>query len=533
MTAKTMEEVFREIQELKGLDGLSNGRMLISLFSDLSTDKKDLRLVRYLVESSCHRDLLEIEKLSPAMRQSRFQQTINKLCAEMLVSEDAARQVCTAFYNAVYCDSTQIQASEKAAVPNKGTVRAVESVRGEKTPIREDANPKTIIQKQPRSQVNSVSTEVDGRKGISKGIVVAIAIILIALCMIFLPQKTEKEASIQKHATKDETVAHVSIQEDIQPEELLGVLMSDKIKDEASDQPAFRTNLMRSQVASIRFESTLKNVPQGNATDVSANGDGSVLAWTKENGNLFDLYIAAEGGVKAPKNCNGLFALYKNAEIIDYNNSFDTSAVTDMGSMFLHCESVREITTEQMDTSNVINMGRMFDYCKSLTSLEVGGFNTAQVKNMSFMFNSCSSLTELDVSNFDTSNVERASYMFFECTGLQSLSLGSFNTSRMVKLSSMFGSCKSLTALDVSNFDTSNVEDMSYMFYRCSGLQTLDLRKFDTSNVTDMSSMFYKCQNLAYLDLSSFDVSKVAEYSNFMESGRTIGGQPWEKFFTS
>lgn len=533
MTAKTMEEVFREIQELKGLDGLSNGRMLISLFSDLSSDKKDLRLVRYLVESGCHRDLLEIEKLSPAMQQSRFQQTINKLCAEMLVSEEAARQVCTAFYNAVYGDSTQIQASEKVAVPNKGTVRAVESVRGEKTPVREDANPKAIIQEHPRSQVNSINTEVDDRKGISKGIVVAIAIMMVALCMILLPKKTEKEASIQQHATKDETVAHISIQEDIRPEELPGVLMSDEFKYGASDQPAFRTNVMRSQVASIRFESTLQNVPQGNVTDVSANGDGSVLAWTKENGNLFDLYIAAEGGVKAPKNCHGLFAYYKNAKVIDFNNSFDTSAVTDMGSMF--------------------------DSCKSLTNLNVGGFNTTQVRGMSFMFSWCSSLTELDVSNFDTSNVERASYMFHECTGLQSLSLGNFNTSQMVSMSSMFDSCSalkkldvssfntarvhdmhamfagcsSLTSLDVSHFDTSNVADMSSMFSGCSGLQTLDLHNFDTSNVTNMDWMFYKCQNLSYLDLRSFDVSKVTEYTNFMESGRMIAGQPWEKLFTS
>ena len=87
---KNMETVLKEIKELRGLEGLGNGRLLVALFSDLSTDKKDLRLIRYLVESGCHTDLLEARDLSSAMQQARLQQTVKKLCAETLISEEAS-----------------------------------------------------------------------------------------------------------------------------------------------------------------------------------------------------------------------------------------------------------------------------------------------------------------------------------------------------------------------------------------------------------------------------------------------------------
>lgn len=562
-----METVLTRIRSEFGLRTMANGKTLISIFCDLSQVKQDQRLLRYLVEVDGHKALLEMEKLSPAMQQTRFQQTVNKLCTEMLVSEEAARQVCTAFCNAVSGSTTVFtiqQTQEKESVPKKETTGTEEPVKAGKTPVREVSKPKDIPQEAHRPRMESVSTEVRGKLSISRGIaaLLSVAALLIVLFVIILPSLPEKTKPVQTSETVKETIEQTGQEALVQRAELRGVLRSDETPStitNESDHPVFGSSLMRSQVGSIRFENTLENAPQEGVVDVSANGDGSVLSWIKANGNLVDLYIAAEGGVKAPENCSGLFALYKNTEVIDFNNSFDTSDVTNMNSMFLYCQSARKITTEQMDTSNVINMGRMFDFCKSLTELNVGSFNTAKVRVMSFMFNWCESLTELDVSNFDTSNVELASYMFYACTGLQSLKLDDFDTSRMETLSSMFGSCgslkkldvssfntakvtdmggmfegcSSLTSLNVSNFDTSNVEDMSYMFYRCTGLLTLDLRNFDTSNVTNMSGMFYNCQNLSYLDLNSFNVSKVTEFRNFMENGKTIAGQPWEKFFTA
>ena len=45
----------------------------------------------------------------------------------------------------------------------------------------------------------------------------------------------------------------------------------------------------------------------------------------------------------------------------------------------------------------------MFNGCSRLTSLDVSKFDTSKVTDMGSMFSECSSLTSLDLSNFDTS----------------------------------------------------------------------------------------------------------------------------------
>lgn len=161
-----------------------------------------------------------------------------------------------------------------------------------------------------------------------------------------------------------------------------------------------------------------------------------------------------------------------------------------------------------------------FNGCSGLTSLDLSNFDTSAVTNMSSMFYNCTSLTSLDVSNFNTSAVTNMGGMFQSCSGLTSLDLSSFGTSAVTNMSGMFGYCTKLTSLDLSNFDTSAVTDMSIMFRDCSGLTSLDLSSFGTSAVTNMSSMFSGCTSLTSLDLSNFDTSVVTDMSS-MFSGCT------------
>lgn len=97
-----MEQIFKQIRDLRGETAFSNGKMLIALFGDLSRDKKDLRLLRYFVECEGHTLLLAARNLSPAMQQARLRQVVNKMCFETLVSEEAAQTVCHTFWAALY-----------------------------------------------------------------------------------------------------------------------------------------------------------------------------------------------------------------------------------------------------------------------------------------------------------------------------------------------------------------------------------------------------------------------------------------------
>ena len=158
-------------------------------------------------------------------------------------------------------------------------------------------------------------------------------------------------------------------------------MRSDPIdEDMASDDlRVFQSSILRKNVASVTFLDTVTDAPE-DAWDVSDEGNGRVLAWVTGQAPAYELYIAGRGGVRAPENCFGLFAGYANAASIIFGTAFDTSDVTDMGSMFT--------------------------LCVKLTNLDVHNFDTSHVTDMHYMFSGCYSLTDLDLSSFDFSNVE-------------------------------------------------------------------------------------------------------------------------------
>ena len=245
--------------------------------------------------------------------------------------------------------------------------------------------------------------------------------------------------------------------------------------------------------------------------DVSAEGNGSVMAWKTEENGWNTLYIGSEGGVKAGTSCREMFKDCENLEEIIFGRNFDTRDAVDMSWMFFNCRSLCSLEAEWLDTSGVTYMQGMFCSCGSLRGLDVSSFDTSSVKDMSWMFRGCGSLEELDVSGFNTSNVINMSDMFYECRGLTSLDVSGFDTSCVTDMANMFNHCESLRSLDISRFDTSHVTSMRGMFGFCKNLCYLDVSKFVTSCVKDMSFMFCQCENLISLDVSGFDTFSVED----------------------
>ena len=248
-----------------------------------------------------------------------------------------------------------------------------------------------------------------------------------------------------------------------------------------SDTPCvqvFHSGIYRYDVGSVTFLDTTADAPE-DAWDISEKENGSVLAWVTGQAPAYDLYIAGEGGVQAPRYCLYLFKGYANATSITFGTAFDTSEVWSMGGMFSGCEK--------------------------LTNLDVHNFDTSQVTYMTGMFSQCSELSSLDVNSFDTSHVTDMSRMFYGCSNL--------------------------TDLDLRSFDTSRVTSMWEMFSSCGKLKNLDVSSFDTSSVTTMDSMFLGCDSLTDLDLSSFDFSNVENYANFMDESQLYNGHLWTALF--
>ena len=238
--------------------------------------------------------------------------------------------------------------------------------------------------------------------------------------------------------------------------------------EEAVVFPVLGSEYRREQIASVTFLDTLSDAPE-NAWDVSAAGDGRVMAWVTPANELYDLYIAAEGGVSAAHDCSDLFAGYSNAKTINFGEAFHTTGATDMSCMFLGCEA--------------------------LTKLNLNNFNTSNVQYMNHMFRNCDALTELNLSSFDTSSVNNMRYMFAESGALTNLNLSSFDTSSVLDMQHMFYYCYTLTELDLSNFDASRVYSIDCMFLDCKSLRNLTLSESLITNLTgsDPRDLFTNC----------------------------------------
>ena len=319
----------------------------------------------------------------------------------------------------------------------------------------------------------------------------------------------------------------------------------------------------RSLVHSITFYSDNRKIEGSDYYNVSKESNDSIKMYIKSNNynsKLYDLTIVGDGKIVFPENSSNLFSfyynscdklsnptktnntvendnlvknmnfvnddvevkkvamlcdIYSNLEEINFNNSIDTSNVTNMSGMFVNINT-KTLDLSDFDTSNVTNMSGMFVNINTET-LDLSSFNTSKVTNMSSMFSN-SKATTLDLSNFNTSKVTNMSSMF-SWTEATTINVSSFNTSNVTDMSYMFSHSKA-TTINVSSFNTSNVTNMGSMFSG-SRATTLDLSNFDTSNVVSMFGMFQDNQATT-LDLSNFNTSKVSNMRYVFKGSQAI-----------
>lgn len=298
-----------------------------------------------------------------------------------------------------------------------------------------------------------------------------------------------------------------------EPEKVRAVLRSDyeAQPDDGGPAPAysvFGSDISKESIDSIQFLSSLAGAPD-DAWDVSEAGNGSVLAWVTPSGKeRYDLFIAGDGGVWAPEDCTYLFAEYRWANSLDFNNAFFADGCKSMRGMFFHDQFITELDLSGWDTSSVTDMHAMFCFCSSLQELDLAPLDTSSVTDMSAMFSRCESMERLDLSGFDTSSVTDMSDLFFQSWDLKEV--------------------------DLSSFDTSRVVDMSFAFFCCESLKKLDISSFDTFSVTDSTAFLSGSVCLEKLTIGTkFDVDILLDGEDtvsFMSEDGTINGYPWEDF---
>lgn len=212
-----------------------------------------------------------------------------------------------------------------------------------------------------------------------------ILILTLTLALVACTQDTPV-AETRASETADETSASATTQATSSQ----NVMRADALYTYSDSYVLGGDVITREEVLSVTFLDSLKNAPD-TAWDVSAEQNGSVMAWV-ENGH--DLYIAGEKGVTA-SSCKGLFCNYLNVESIQFNGCFFTNAATDMCDMFANCMKLSNVDAASLDTSNVQNMTDLFYFCSSLTQLDLSDWNVSNVKEAKKMFYCCSNLTDI------------------------------------------------------------------------------------------------------------------------------------------
>lgn len=168
----------------------------------------------------------------------------------------------------------------------------------------------------------------------------------------------------------------------------------------------------RLKIKNITFSNDLSNLPSS-CTEANLCWDITdsesiypvyhYLVQNVADTTKYDAYIVSEEKIYAPKDSSGIFAIYGEesgsyvsyVETINFNNNFDTSKVTNMGSLFQGSAALETLDLSNFDTSKVTNMRAMFGGTSAsgdmhLKEIKVSDkFVTDNVTDMLEMFRLC------------------------------------------------------------------------------------------------------------------------------------------------
>ncbi len=189
----------------------------------------------------------------------------------------------------------------------------------------------------------------------------------------------------------------------------------------------------------------------------------------------------------AGTNMNGLFSELTTVESYEGLEKIDTSAVTNMQSVFKGNYAVKWLDLTAWDVSNVTTMANMF----------MGSFMGTE-------------LNYLNLSGWKTHNVTDMQNMFWHNKQLRLIhGLTDWDTSQVVTMTNMFAH-SGVQHLDLSNFDSSSLVEMDGAFGQMANLESIEFgSKFTTEHVTDMNGLFADDEKLKSLDLSYFNMKNV------------------------
>lgn len=294
-------------------------------------------------------------------------------------------------------------------------------------------------------------------------------------------------------------------------------------------------------------------------TDVSAFGDGSIIA-TLEEGNEIVIH-AANPDIRTNADASYMYSRMQALETVEGWELVDTKMSTTMRNMFWNARVLKNIDLSHMDTRNNTNMWsmfcNMFEFDDSffaqikgwntenlvylayafagtkITAADLSCWDLSSLYNMNYCFQNCDQLTDIDWSGYSFPSLKYMYYTFDQCDKLKTANISGMNLPVATDISYMFNKCTALETADASNMNIPKVEDISRFFYGCTSLksaslanckagslkemrsifyndaalETADMTNLDVSTATNINYLFYHCTSIKHIDLSTWDFS--------------------------
>lgn len=203
-------------------------------------------------------------------------------------------------------------------------------------------------------------------------------------------------------------------------------------------------------------EDKIKNIKYGNLDIVKiCYGDDmiyqkhkNIITGTTLNDNPFNIYLSGKYYKITPVNKQFTFGTYKT--------------ITRMSSLFQGCSNITSLNLSGLDVSKVTDMSFAFQNCYNLNLIEgLETWNTSSLTNIHSLFRGCSGLTSINLSGWDVSKVTNNSYLFSRCSRLTSINLSGWNTFKTTSIFTLFEESNSLNHI-TCNF---NFYELCFKYY--------------------------------------------------------------------
>lgn len=271
-------------------------------------------------------------------------------------------------------------------------------------------------------------------------------------------------------------------------------------------------------VKHIVFEGGVAPVADINSVDVSAKGDGSILAfWDSETATVTVRTLATE--ILLDEDPSYMFYRFFAVESIDNISMLNSSRATTLYYFFFHCDALKDVDISWMNTPNVTTMYGMFDWCASIEELDFSHMKIEKVESMSFCFANMTNLKYIKLGDFNPVSVKWVMNLFRGCTSLETIDVNFWYFNTAWDFKGMFAQCKSLKSFDMSGFYAKKANYVDSMFRGCDALESFSFGStFEPTNLVSSKYMFADCPNLPELDLTGMPGSRLANTDNMFRN---------------